>query len=85
MRVVRRPDGSVLLDRDGRQEGRGAYLCADGACWAQALRRSALERALRTALPAELKTRLEQGDAVPGPLSTGYRAPQMMLGGTDGT
>jgi predicted RNA-binding protein YlxR (DUF448 family) len=85
VRVVRRPDGSVVLDDEGRSEGRGAYLCADRACWTLALRRSALQRALRTPLPTDLKTRLEQGDAAPGPVTTDRRAPQMMLGGTDGT
>ncbi len=48
VRIVRRPDGRVVLDHDGRLEGRGAYLCADGGCWALALRRSALQRALRS-------------------------------------
>jgi predicted RNA-binding protein YlxR (DUF448 family) len=85
VRIVRRPDGRVVLDHDGRLEGRGAYLCVDGGCWALALRRSALQRALRSSLPDDLKTRLEQGDAAPGPVTTGRRAPQMMLGGTDGT
>jgi predicted RNA-binding protein YlxR (DUF448 family) len=85
LRVVRRPDGSVVLDREGRLEGRGAYLCDDGSCLTLALRRSALQRALRTALPDDLKIRSEQGDAAPGPVTTGHRAPQMMLGGTDGT
>ncbi len=85
LRVVRRPDGRVVFDRDGRIEGRGAYLCTDSTCWTLALRRSALQRALRSALPDDLKIRLEQGDAAPGPVTTGRRAPQMMLGGTDGT
>lgn len=85
MRVVRRPDGSVVLDREGRLEGRGAYLCADATCWSLAVRRSAVQRALGVPLPPDLKMTLEQGDAAPGPVTTGRRAPQMMLGGTDGT
>ncbi len=85
MRVVRRPDGSVVLDPSGCLEGRGAYLCTDRACWTMALRRNALQRALRSPLPTDLMTRWEQGDAAAGPVTTGRRAPQMMLGGTDGT
>lgn len=85
MRVVRRPDGSVVLDAGGHLEGRGAYLCADGACWTLALKRSALQRALKSPLSEGLRTRLEQGDMPSGLVTAGRRAPQMMLGGTDGT
>jgi uncharacterized protein len=62
VRVVRGPDGSVSFDASGRVAGRGAYLCADGSCWQAALKRRSIERALDTALPAELRRRLEQPD-----------------------
>jgi predicted RNA-binding protein YlxR (DUF448 family) len=74
-----------VLDPEGKLEGRGAYLCDDGACWALALRRSALQRALRSPLPADLETRLEHADMAGAIVTTGHRAPQVMLGGTDGT
>ena len=60
MRIVRAPDGVVALDPTGRAAGRGAYLCADGACWATALKRGAVQRALRVALPAEVEARLRE-------------------------
>jgi uncharacterized protein len=85
VRIVRRPDGVIVMDEAGHSAGRGAYLCADPACWTLALKRSALQRALRTALPADLKERLEQGALVASPVSTGRGAPQMMLGGSHGT
>ena len=68
IRIVRSPAGTISFDPDGRQPGRGAYLCADAGCLRLALRRSALERALGVALPPELRSRLEQGvpDALPG-------------------
>lgn len=72
LRIVRAPDGTVSLDASGRAAGRGAYLCADGSCWPQALKKSSIERALSAALPAELRGRLGQGDA-------------LAIGGTDGT
>jgi hypothetical protein len=70
--VVRTPAGPVTLDPTGRLAGRGAYLCADGACWRLALRRSSLERALGVALPREVRDQLEQGD------------PQALQGGPHG-
>lgn len=64
VRIVRQPSGEVVLDASGRINGRGAYLCADGACWSTALRKSSLERALGVPLPPELKQRLETGTPV---------------------
>jgi uncharacterized protein len=59
---VRTPARAVTIDPTGRMAGRGAYLCADGSCWAAALKKSAIERALGAPLPPELRSRLEQGD-----------------------
>jgi len=61
VRVVRRPDGVVLVDDTGRLPGRGAYLCADQACWSTALKRQSLERALEASLPPKLLAQLTAG------------------------
>ncbi len=50
MRIVRTPDGQVVIDETGRVAGRGAYLCPDGTCWTQALAKGALQRALERSL-----------------------------------
>ncbi len=47
IRVVRDAEGRLTVDPTGRQNGRGAYLCHNPACWDAALKRRALERALR--------------------------------------
>jgi predicted RNA-binding protein YlxR (DUF448 family) len=62
VRIVRTPQGEMQFDPTGRAHGRGAYLCADPACWQLAVRRSALERALSIPMNAELRERLEHGD-----------------------
>lgn len=59
VRVVRLADGSVVVDLTGKRSGRGAYLCRQRTCWALALQRGALERALKQATPAESRTALE--------------------------
>lgn len=61
VRVVRTPTGEVVLDGTGRANGRGAYLCADGSCWAAALKKKSIERALGLPLSAEVRARLEGG------------------------
>jgi predicted RNA-binding protein YlxR (DUF448 family) len=54
VRVVRRPDGSVELDKTGRTAGRGAYVHADPACVDLARKRHALDRALGASIPSQL-------------------------------
>ena len=48
-RLVRTPDG-VQIDPTGKQNGRGAYLCDQRACWERALETDVLAKALRTTL-----------------------------------
>ena len=47
VRLVRTPDGHVLVDASGKQAGRGAYLCAKASCWHRALESGTLGRALK--------------------------------------
>ena len=48
IRVVRTPEGGVTLDRTGRANGRGAYLCDSVDCLSRSVKTRALERALET-------------------------------------
>lgn len=50
VRLVRVAEGEVQIDLSGKLNGRGAYLCADDACWTLAERRKGLERALSVKL-----------------------------------
>ena len=62
IRVARRPDGTVAADPEGRSPGRGAYLCRNERCVAEALSSGRLGRALghEGRLPEELGQRLLQ-------------------------
>ncbi|HET90907.1 MAG TPA: YlxR family protein [Chloroflexi bacterium] len=60
VRVVRTPDGAVIVDETGKQNGRGAYLCRQQRCWDRALARDQLARALNVTLTAENMFDLEQ-------------------------
>jgi predicted RNA-binding protein YlxR (DUF448 family) len=46
-RLVRLPDNHVAIDPTGKRAGRGAYVCAERGCWEAALKRKAVERALK--------------------------------------
>lgn len=60
VRIVRTPEGSVELDKTGRKNGRGAYLCMERACLDRAIKTKALERALEIKLDAAALAALEE-------------------------
>lgn len=47
IRLVRDAEGRVSVDPAGKRAGRGAYLCHELACWETAIKRRAIERALK--------------------------------------
>lgn len=59
IRVIRTPDGQIVLDRTGRANGRGAYLCDCEECLEKARKRKSLNRALGQAVPDEIYEQLE--------------------------
>ena len=60
LRVVRTPDGEILLDFTGKKSGRGAYICKNVACLRQARRKRSLSRSLECAIPDEVYASLEE-------------------------
>jgi predicted RNA-binding protein YlxR (DUF448 family) len=51
----------VRVDSTGKASGRGAYLCADPACWSKALKTRAVQRALDVSSAASLTALLSSG------------------------
>ena len=60
VRVIRTPEGEILLDESGKANGRGVYLCPKKSCLQKARKAKRLERNLKVAIPDELWTRLEE-------------------------
>ena len=53
-RLVRTPEGPVMVDFTGKKNGRGAYLCDAPACWDKLLANGRLlNQALKTELSAD--------------------------------
>jgi len=53
LRVVRNPQsGLAEFDSTGKRPGRGAYVCAESGCVANAIKRKALERSLKASAVA---------------------------------
>ena len=61
VRIVRTQSGEVRLDPTGKASGRGAYLCADPACWSKALKTRAVQRALDVTSAAGVTELLSAG------------------------
>ncbi len=60
IRVIRTPEGEVRLDRTGRGNGRGAYLCPNRECLSLAVKRNGLEHALKMKIAPEIYEKLEE-------------------------
>jgi predicted RNA-binding protein YlxR (DUF448 family) len=59
LRIVRTPDGQVLIDATGKKSGRGAYLCAKLSCWEDAMKRKRLEQEFELTLSEEDRAGLD--------------------------
>jgi predicted RNA-binding protein YlxR (DUF448 family) len=59
VRVVRTPEGEVVIDPTGKRNGRGAYLCCAWDCFRTALKRKGFERAFKSSLSPEAVLGLE--------------------------
>jgi predicted RNA-binding protein YlxR (DUF448 family) len=59
-RIVRTPEGEVVIDPTGKRNGRGSYLCDNPGCWEKAIKGGLLTRALNTTLTAEAIETLRQ-------------------------
>lgn len=67
IRVIKTSDEEILLDRTGKKNGRGAYLCLSPECIEKARKSRALERSLKTDIPDHIyDTLLKELDAENG-------------------
>lgn len=60
LRVVRTPEGDILLDFTGKKSGRGAYICRDVECLKKARRSGRIGRSLDVTIPEEVYDRMER-------------------------
>jgi predicted RNA-binding protein YlxR (DUF448 family) len=70
VRIVRTPLGAVKVDHNGKEAGRGAYLCRSSECWQRGIAKGALERSLKTSISPEDRSQLTaySSQGVDGPL-----------------
>ena len=59
IRVVRTPEGEVIIDLTGKSNGRGAYITKDLTVLEKAKKTKALDRHLEVVVPSSIYTELE--------------------------
>ncbi|MBE6577366.1 MAG: YlxR family protein [Ruminococcaceae bacterium] len=59
LRVVRTPEGEVVLDFTGKKSGRGAYICRNVSCLRKARRTKRIDKSLDVVIPEAVYDRME--------------------------
>jgi len=60
LRVVRTPEGNVVVDTKGKANGRGVYICKKEECLEKAIKSRALSRALEVPVPDDVIESIRQ-------------------------
>lgn len=58
IRVIKTPEDEVMLDKTGKKNGRGAYLCSSLECLNKAIKSKGLDRSLKIQIPEEIYSQL---------------------------
>lgn len=60
IRVLKTTEEEIILDKTGKKNGRGAYLCNSPECFRKARKSRGLERSLQVKIPDEIYETLEK-------------------------
>ncbi|MBE5952937.1 MAG: YlxR family protein [Lachnospiraceae bacterium] len=54
VRIIKTPDNEICLDKTGKMNGRGAYICLDNNCYNKAVKSKGIEKSLKMAIPEDI-------------------------------
>lgn len=60
IRIVKNKDGIITIDKTGKQEGRGAYICNNIDCLEKVVKSKRLERALEKEISQDVYENLKK-------------------------
>ena len=60
VRVLKTPEGEVIIDLSGKKSGRGAYICKDKACLKKAIKAKRIQSNLEVEIPEAIYLELEK-------------------------
>ncbi len=58
IRIVKDKEGNIFIDRTGKANGRGAYICDDINCLEQAIKSKSLQRSFEMNITEEVYNKL---------------------------
>ena len=58
VRIVKNKDGEIFIDRTGKADGRGAYICDQTECLEKIIKSKRLEKVLEVNIPEEVYNNL---------------------------
>ena len=58
VRIVKNKEGQIFIDKTGKANGRGAYICKDSECLKKAIKTKALNRAFKVEVSDEVYEKL---------------------------
>ena len=58
IRIVKNKEGNISIDRTGKAQGRGAYICDNITCLEKAIKTKRLERAFEAKIADEIYDKL---------------------------
>lgn len=59
-RIVKTPENDILVDKKGKTNGRGAYICRNTECLNKAIKAKRLERTFETTISEEIYNTLKK-------------------------
>ncbi len=60
IRIVKNKEGKIFIDKTGKANGRGAYLCDNKECLEKAIKAKKLERIFETSIDNDLYAELKE-------------------------
>ena len=60
IRVLRTPEGEIVLDLTGKKSGRGAYICKSVKCLRRAAKAKRIDKSLECSVPEDVYERMEK-------------------------
>ncbi len=54
IRVLKTPEGNICIDKTGKLNGRGAYICDSVDCLKKAIKSKGLERSFKVEIPQDI-------------------------------
>lgn len=59
-RIVKDEENKFIIDKTGKKEGRGAYVCTQSKCLEKALKSKGFERSFKQAVPKDVYESLKK-------------------------